>query len=239
VGRVIGPVVTLALADSLNLSTIAPALYLAAGERAPSRVLGFTTAVLLVQFSGGVIVLLGPGRLLLSVLPQITPGAKHWIETGVGIGLLLAGGVLWRKRHRLAEKDIPDPNAQQKASWLMGATVMAIELPTAFPYFAAIATVLSSGANRAGQVLILLVFNVCFVLPLIAILATLIIARKRAQQILGRGRDFLQRRWPTVGAAMLLLVGLYAVLLGATGFAAMEPGHLARTIRHLRQGLHP
>ena len=235
----IGLVVTLALADSLNPSTIAPALYLAAGERAPSRVLGFATAVLLVQLTGGVIILLGPGRLLLSALPQISPGTKHWIETGLGLALMLAAVLLWRKRHRLAHKDIPDPNAQQKSSWLIGVTVTALELPTAFPYFAAIATVLSSGISSAGQILILVLFNLCFVLPLIAILATLLVAREQSQRILGKWRDFLQRRWPTVGATMLGLVGLYALLLGATGLAAMGPGHLARSIHHLHQALNP
>jgi len=239
VGRVIGLVVTLALADSLNPSTIAPTLYLAAGERPLRRVLGFATAVLLVQLAAGLIILLGPGRLLLSALPQINPATTHWIETGLGLALLLAAGLLWRKRHSLARKDIPDPNAQQKSSWLMGATVMAIELPTAFPYFAAIAAVLSSGINSAGQVLILVLFNLCFVLPLMAILATLLLARHQAQQILGKWRDFLQRRWPTVGATTLGLAGLYAILLGATGLAATGSGHLAHTIRHLHQALHP
>lgn len=60
--RLAGVVVTIALVDSLNPSTIAPATYLASGERARRSVLEFTAAVLLTHVAGGVLLLLGPAR---------------------------------------------------------------------------------------------------------------------------------------------------------------------------------
>ena len=53
------------MADSLNPTTIAPALYLASGEHARTRVLEFTLAVFGVYLIGGLIIALGPGGLLL------------------------------------------------------------------------------------------------------------------------------------------------------------------------------
>jgi hypothetical protein len=51
--RIIGLVIAIALGDSLNPSTIGPALYVASGDRARSGVLEFTLAVFLVHFAGG------------------------------------------------------------------------------------------------------------------------------------------------------------------------------------------
>lgn len=236
--RVMGVVLTIALADSLNPATIAPALYLGSGERARSRVLEFAVAIFVVQLAAGVVIALGPGRLLLSLLPALGPPTRHSIEIGFGVAMTLAARFLWVHRRRLAKKDLPDPDSR-KSSLLLGATIVVVELPTAFPYFAAIAAVLGSGLDPARQVLVLALFNFCFVLPLMAILATLLIAGDQAQNVLTKGREFLQRRWPVVAAALLLLGGLFAFLLGATGFAASGHGKLARTVRQVRRSLHP
>ncbi len=237
--RVMGVVATLALADSLNPSTIAPALFLASGERPRIRVLEFSLAIFVVQLAAGVAVALGPGRLLLSLIPAIGPGARHWIEIGLGVAMITAGTLSWRHRDRLAEKDLPDPNSEHKSSLLLGATIVMIELPTAFPYFAAIAATLSSGSDAVGQAVLLAVFNICFVLPLLAILVTLLIAGDRAEAKLTKGREFLQRRWPVVAAVVLTLGGVFVFLLGVTGVAASGRGKLARIVRRLRPSVHP
>ena len=48
-------VVLIAVADSLNPSTVAPALYLAAGKIAVRSLLGFTAGVLVVSVVGGLL----------------------------------------------------------------------------------------------------------------------------------------------------------------------------------------
>lgn len=68
--RLIGVVITIGLADSLNPTTIAPALYLATEEEPLSRVTEFTVAVFIVYLAGGVLIALGPGQLLLSLVPK-------------------------------------------------------------------------------------------------------------------------------------------------------------------------
>ena len=67
----------------------------------------------------------------------------------------------------------PNVDPSGRSSALLGATITAVELPTAFPYFAAIAAIVGSGVGPARQVILLLLFNVCFVLPLLVIVATL------------------------------------------------------------------
>ena len=94
---------------------------------------------------------------------------------------------------------------------------MAVELPTAFPYFAAIAAIVGSGFDPVRQLMLLLLFNVCFVLPLLGILGTLTFARDRAGQLLTTGRQWLEARWPALLSVLALLAGLFVVLLGVTG----------------------
>jgi cytochrome c biogenesis protein CcdA len=234
-----GIAISIGLADSLNPSTIAPALYLATGEHARERVTQFTLAVFMVYLVGGVAIALGPGQLLLSLVPHPRHAAAHIIETAVGAALIVSGLVLWRHRRSLAQRDTSRFDTGGKSGWLLGATITAVELPTAFPYFAAIAAIVGSGAGIVRQVVLLVLFNVCFVLPLVGIVLTLLLAPTRAHQLLATGRAFLQRNWPTVLATLVLLAGAFVVLLGTTGFASGIHGRFGHFARRFRRIIHP
>ncbi len=236
--RLIGLVVSIGLADSANPSTIAPALYLASGERALGRVTEFTLGVFFVYFLGGVAIALGPGQLLLSLLPNPDRTARHALEIGVGVAMLIAAATLWRYRDKLIRRDPPDFDSEGKSSAILGATITAVELPTAFPYFAVIAAIVGSGLDPARQVSLLILFNLCFVLPLVLIMATLLFAGDQAGRVLASGRDFLQRHWPAVLAGLALVAGLFVVVLGVTGLAAAHRGRFGRFSRHLRHFFH-
>jgi len=78
--RLIGLVVSIGLADSLNPTTIAPAMYLATGERPRRQVTEFTLGVIVVYLAGGILIALGPGQLLLSLVPKPDAEDRHVIE---------------------------------------------------------------------------------------------------------------------------------------------------------------
>src|SRR5579884_2257715 len=214
--RLAGLMVTIGLADSVNPSTIAPALYLASGPRARIRVAEFTLSVFLVYLLGGVLIALGPGQLLRQILPHPDYEDRAVAEMVAGAILIVASVLMWRRREHLQD----------------------LKLPTAFPYFAAIAAVVGSRLGLARQLGLLLLFNVCFVLPLIGIVLTLVFAGHRADRYMRLGREFIERRWPHVLAVLLAVVGVLALLLGATGFAATKHGRVARFLRHVRHVLH-
>jgi cytochrome c biogenesis protein CcdA len=236
--RLLGLVISIGLADSLNPSTIAPALYLASGDRARRRVAEFTVGVFAVYFLGGVLVALGPGQLLLSLVPRPHREAREIIETIAGVAMLGAAALLWRARDKLSDHNLPEPTNARKSSALLGATITALELPTAFPYFAAIAAIVGSGFKPLHQVMLLLLFNLCFVLPLLGIALTLTFGGRHADQLLGSGRDFLQRHWPAVLAGLALVAGVFIIVLGATGLASRGHGRVGRFFRHFRRVLH-
>jgi cytochrome c biogenesis protein CcdA len=203
----IGLAVSIGLADSMNPSTIAPGLYLAMGERPRGGLIRFTLGVLAVNFVGGAAIALGPGEAVLALVPKPGATARYIAETVAGGVMLGAAVVIWRRRRSLARRELPSPSPQGKSSLLLGVTIGAVELPTAFPYFAVIAAIVGSGFNPIRQLILLALYNLAFVLPLILMIATLMIAPDRAAQILARARDWLQRHWPTLLAGLALIAG--------------------------------
>lgn len=237
--RLIGLAVSVGLADSLNPTTIAPALYLASGERARANVAEFTFGVFAVYLVGGIVIALGPGQLLLSLIPKPGPEVGHIIETVVGAALIGASVMLWRHRDRLSEHTLPQPKGKRRSSVILGATITAVELPTAFPYFAVIAATIGADIDAPRQILILLLFNLCFIAPMLGILATLTFAGSHADRLLAIGRNFLQKNWPLLLSGLMFLAGLFVVLLGVTGLTSHGHSRFSRFMRHFRHLLHP
>jgi cytochrome c biogenesis protein CcdA len=234
--RLISIVISIGLADSLNPSTIAPALYLATGENARNRVAQFTAGVFAVYFVGGAAIAVGAGQLIRPLLPHPHHHITSIIEIAVGTAMIAAAAMIWRHRATLARRDPPDFDPQGKSSWVLGASITAVELPTAFPYFAAIAAIVGSGLGPVRDLVLLLLFNVCFVLPLLGIVGILTFADDRAEQMLATAREFLQRHWPTVLAGLALVAGLFVVTLGVTGLAANHSRLAKRIHQTLRSG---
>jgi cytochrome c biogenesis protein CcdA len=232
--RLIGLAVSIGLADSLNPSTIVPALYLATGDHPRQRVFQFTVGVFAVYFIGGAAIALGPGQLLLSLVPHPNHTTRYVIEVVVGAGILIAGVLLWYHRRRLGEREPPDIGAGGRGTWLLGATITIVELPTAFPYFAVIAAIVGSGLGPVRQLTLLLIFNVCFVLPLLAIVAVLTFGGERTDRLLAAGRDFLQRRWPVVLSVVAVVAGLFVIGLGVTGLTGTRQHvkHITKDLTH-------
>jgi cytochrome c biogenesis protein CcdA len=231
--------ITIGLADSMNPTTIGPALYLAAGRDARRQVTQFTLAVFAVYLLGGVVIAAGPGQLLLSLVPHPDREDRYVIEVVVGVGLLVASAFLWGYRHELMRRKVPEPKTEGKSSAILGATITAVELPTAFPYFAAIAAIVGSGLGLPRQLGLLVLFNVCFVLPLVVIVGVVAFAGERANEMLVSARKKLEARWPTVLAAIFLVAGVFVALLGVTGLVGMGHGGAGHFARRFRKVLHP
>lgn len=233
----IGLAVSIGLADSMNPSTIAPGLYLAMGRNPRMPLIQFTLAVFAVNLVGGAIIALGPGQALLALVPKPDATARYILETVAGVVMLVGAGLLWARRGKLAQKELPTPRAEGRSGFLLGLTISAVELPTAFPYFAVIAAAVGSGLGPIQQLIVLALYNVAFVLPLILMIAVLQVAPDRAGRILTRFRDLLQRYWPIVLATLALLAGVFVTVLGVTGLTGRSHGRVGGVSRSLRRAI--
>jgi cytochrome c biogenesis protein CcdA len=216
--------VSIGFVDSLNPSTVGPALYLASGKHGRRNVIQFTAAAFAVYFLGGAILTIGPGQLLISLVPHFGATIRHGAETGIGAALVVGAGVLWHRRKRLARREPPGIPKGGRSSAMLGASIMAVELPTAFPYFAVIAAIVAGGLNVGGELALLVIFNLMFVLPLLMVIATLVLGGRHAEAMVRQGRRLLDRYWPQVLAVALALIGVAVAVIGAVGLATPGPG---------------
>lgn len=215
--RRVGVAISVGLADSLNPSTVGPALYLATLKERVWRVSQFTIGVFSVTFAGGLVLTIGPGRLLLGLVPHPQGTTRHVIELVAGVGLLILAVALWAGRRSLARRELPGSTGDRGSALVAGASIAAIELPTAAPYFAVIAGIVASSASVPQEIGLLVLYNVVFVLPLLAIIALTLFAGHRADPWLQKGGAWLQRRWPVVLASLLMFVGSVLAILGGSG----------------------
>jgi len=235
--RLLSLVVSIAFADSLNPSTIGPGLYLASGDHPRRSLTQFIAGVFGVNMIGGALIALGPGQAVLALVPHPRPTTVHILEVVAGVVMLVTGIVLWRRRQNLARHNLPSPSASGRSGLVLGATIAAVELPTAFPYIAAIAAVVGSGQGPVNQLIALGVYNAVFVLPLLLMIVTITVAGDESERVLGRARDWLQAHWPVLLSGLALIVGLYVTVLGVTGLASGGHGTVGRFSRSIRRNV--
>ena len=233
--RLIGLAVSIGLADSMNPSTIAPGLYLATDRKARTGLIQFTLAVFTINLVGGAAIALGPGEALLALVPKPGATARYILETVAGVVMLIAAVVLWRRRKTLARRELPTPKSEGRSAIWLGLSISAIELPTAFPYFAVIAAVVGSGLDPVRKLILLALYNVAFVLPLILMILTLTFAPNHAERIISGARELLQRHWPVVLAGLALAAGVFVTVLGVTGLTGRNRGSVGHLSRKLRR----
>lgn len=234
--RLIGLVVSIGLADSLNPSTVGPGLYLASGEQPRRSVARFTVGVAAVSFVAGAVLTIGPGQALLALVPHLSHTVRYIAETVAGVGMLIAAGVLWRRRHELGHRAAADSPRRIASPMVLGVTIEAVELPTAFPYVAAIGAIVASGLSVEQELILVAIYNFCFVFPLMLLLLTLTVAGDSAEGVLTAVRAYLAEHWPVILAGVALLAGLFITALGLTGLAigvGGDLGHISRRVRRI------
>jgi cytochrome c biogenesis protein CcdA len=212
-------VVSIGVADALNPSTLAPALFFAVGPHGRRDVAGFTLGVFAVSLAGGLALTFGPGHALLRLASKPSPNAVHVIELVAGAAALPLAAVLWHTRAHIAERLARRKQASGRSAGLLGASIMAVELPTALPYFAAIAAILGSGHGATTQVFLLLLYNAAFIAPLVLLLVVLALAGARGAQLAARARLQLDLWAPRVAPAALVLASVVLITLGVIGLS--------------------
>jgi len=210
--------VSVGIADSINPSTIAPGLYLATGADASRRLLHFTLGVFTVYLAGGVVLVLGPGHALLSMVARPGRRETHLIELVLGGVALVVAIMLWARRDKVARHVLAHERRTARSTFALGAAIMSVELPTAFPYFAVVAAVVGSDQSLPRQLFLIAIFNVAFIAPLVAIVALRRLVGPRVERPLASVRARLDRHTGALVAGVTAVLGVALLLVGGVGF---------------------
>jgi cytochrome c biogenesis protein CcdA len=209
----------IALADSLNPATIGAGVLMAMSERPTRRVLEFTAGAFLANVLGGALLVLGPGHWLFTLLPSPSRHWRHVAEVIGGVVLLVAAIVVWALRERLGRRHLPGSRVQGGHAFTAGASLMLIELPTAFPYFAAIAAIVGLDAATGVQLGLVCLFNVIFLAPLLAIATIVRFSPRVRDSVIGPASIWINRHWPLVFAVVMAVIGAVLLATGSAGLA--------------------
>ena len=193
----------LALVDSINPSAIVVTLYLLSGGRGPALIVVYIAAIFLTYLTLGVMMMSGIGALLPS-LGTLGSGRLGLIVQGL-IGLAM---LLYAIRAPTTAKPAPrvEPSSSSYAALaLLGVTVTTMELPTAVPYFGAIALLTTADLPIAQWLPLLVLYNAIFVLPPVLLLVGHIVFGKRLD---ARYADIRERLQAGARETMLWIFGL-------------------------------
>jgi len=193
----------LALVDSINPSAIVVTLYLLSGGRVPAQIVVYVAAIFLTYLTLGVMMMSGIDALLPS-LQTMGSGRLGLIVQGlIGLAMLLYG-ILAPTTAKSAPR--VEPTASSHAALaLLGVTVTTMELPTAVPYFGAIALLTTADLPMAQWLPLLVLYNAIFVLPPLLLLVGHIVFGGRLD---ARYADLRERLQAGARDTMLWIFGL-------------------------------
>ncbi len=214
-------VASIGLADSINPSTVVPALWLASAPRAGGLV-SYTAGVFAVYLAGGLVLVLGPGPQLISLLHHIQGPVEHGLQAAGGVIALGFAWSLWHARHGGGEQaDRRRRRVYTPASaFALGAGIMAVELPTAFIYFGAISAILAARPDVSFEVSLLALYNALFVLPLAAIVLIRRFAGDHADRWLETTEERVRRGGRLALSGLVSAGGAALLVLGVSGLLA-------------------
>lgn len=221
--ELLGVLMGLALADALNPFTVAAQAYLLGTPRPMPRALTFLAGTYATYFLGGVLLLEGWNQFLARIAPLIPAWGFGAGESA--LGLLLMGFAIWSITRTRQGKPFRPPAALSLPATLAFAVASTFsDLPTALPYFAAANQIAAANAGWAHDLGWLLVYNIVYCAPMIALVAAKTLMSDAASTALfGRITGaidwaFAKLLPPVMVVAALLLLGdglyrLYPIFL--------------------------
>jgi cytochrome c biogenesis protein CcdA len=180
----------LALLDSINPSAIVVTLHLLSREAARAPVVVYIAAIFLTYLTLGTVMMSGIDALLPS-LRTAGGGRLGFIAQGL-IGLALLLYAIRAPTTATSARRVEPGASTYAALALLGVTVTAMELPTAVPYFGAIALLTTADLPMAQWLPLLVLYNAIFVLPPALLLVSHIVFGRRLDARYAALRERLQ-----------------------------------------------
>lgn len=208
-------VLLLAVVDSINPSAIVVTLWLisVAREKAPGQVAAYVAAIFVTYLLLGATMVAGIGVVLPSFGDVLRRPPGLIVQSVLGLALLVYG--LTASGKPPSSPAVSRPSTRTFAALvLLGVGVTAMELPTAIPYFAAIALIVEADLPIRAWMPLLGLYNLIFILPPIALLAGHLVFEKRLAEPYAALRQRLESGARGVVLWVAGLVGGWLFLTG-------------------------
>ncbi len=203
----IGSIAGIALVDSLNPTAITLQLLLLSTPKPGTRSAAFILGVFVANYAGGLMLVLGVNRFFGARLRDVA-SLHDGAQLIIGVLLIAAGIFVCRFVSPKKSRRVPLGVWQ---SFFMGAAEMALELPTAFPYLAALGLIARESPPLPATLAILLMYNILFVLPLLILLLTYKLLPGPQTPLMAKLEKLFRRWLPLVLRILLLGFGIFLV----------------------------
>jgi cytochrome c biogenesis protein CcdA len=173
--------------------------------------------VFAVYLTGGLVLVFGPGRMLIAWLHHLRGPLEHTLEASIGVLALAFALFLWRSRGNADDRPTPRRAHTRASAFALGAGIMAVELPTAFMYFGAVSAILAAHRAAPIEISLLATYNALFVAPLLAFLAIRHLAGERAQRWMADAEARIRHLGHLIVTGVVLAGGLALLTIGIDG----------------------
>jgi cytochrome c biogenesis protein CcdA len=197
-------IVAIAALDSINPTATVVHLYLLSTANPVPRTMAFILGIFTANSLGGLFGVVG-----LDLLFQHLPGASFGplgraARLLFGIGLVIASWIMSSDQKSCTRKP---KSLRPLHTFILGTVITLAELPTALPYLAAIAILAQARLGLAETISVLLIYNVVFVTPLIALLMIYLLLRRSRPAFLQRTRSWIARWSPRLLRMVFVFLG--------------------------------
>jgi hypothetical protein len=225
-------IITLALIDSLNPSTIAAQIFLLALKKPISRVISFILGTFVIYTAFGFIIVFILGEPIKGFFYELG-STDYLILLAIGIALIAVGTILGWKRYIGKEGRSKSEGYVKKAmapmmamlktlnpvhTFFFGMASTAFDLPTSAFYFVALASLLEAGVGPFETTSLLILYNLLYILPLIVILLIYMIARDRSGPLMNRINKLIGEWSGRLVISILICIGVILVVFSMAFF---------------------
>lgn len=215
-------IILIAVLDSLNPTLFISQLYLLTTPQPIVRTLSFITGILVVNFTGGLLILLGLRTVIGDFINTFTPSTLYGIQFLLGAGLI-AFGMWYRAKKVTTSEHKPPLSLRPFFTFVLGMIVMLNEITTALPYFIAIERIVGANMGFGGNLAALVLYNFVFSLPLFGFVGLFLGYRQRFDGQITVINQWIARWTPRVLKYGALIFGILLALNAGAFFVTGKP----------------
>ncbi len=206
-------IAALALLDSLNILTLAIAIYLLGTPRPVPRALAYIAGTSVGYYCAGAILLYGWRIFFEYLLPILDPDKLRLIQVFAGAVLMIAGiHAIRRPAREVAFR--PPQHINPAPLFVLGAVIGLLYAPTDPRHNMAIGLIVAHAESVAAQLLWLLWYNFFYILPLLGMVLLRVLWPERSRVLFGWLTDTITNFFHRVLPYLIAVTGLLLVLDG-------------------------